>query len=324
MKSCIICGLKNHILYRGLYDDRFGAHGFYSVYRCSKCGFGRTDPALGKGEIGEFYKRHYPLLALSADVVKSSAVVWPMFAAWLAGVGNIAHRHIKKGSDVLDVGSGSGESLLEIEKMGAGAFGVEPDPNAQKIAKKLKLNVYKGFITDNPFPGKKFDFITASQVFEHEPEPLNFLKSAKKKLKKTGQIILSVPNFGSLYLKIFGRRWLNWHIPYHINFFTELSFKKLAKNAGFRIIRMRTTTPDVWTLMQIRTLLTSVKESQKNPIWTSATSRGYIGDRSFSLKNFILQSAAMVFYILITPINRIIDSLGMGDSLFVVLENEKQ
>ena len=246
-----------------------------------------------------------------------------MFLAWAWGIDNTAHRHVGKDRDVLDIGSGSGTSLLEIEKVGSRGFGVEPDPNAQKIAKQLMLDVFEGFITDNPFPEKKFDYITGSQVIEHEPDPLRFLKSAKKKLKNGGQIILSFPNFDSVYRKIFGRRWLNWHIPYHINFFTGSSFEKLAKNAGLKIIKRRAITPNVWTLMQIRSLLISAKEGQKNPIWTSTTLRGDIWDSSFSLKNFILQSISTVFYILITPINRFIDSLGVGDSLFVILENEQ-
>jgi SAM-dependent methyltransferase len=221
----------------------------------------------------------------------------------------------------LDVGSGSGESLLEIQKMGARAFGVEPDPNAQRIAKQLKLRVYKGFITGNPFLGKKFDFVTASQVFEHEPEPLDFLRSAKEKLNNKGQIILSVPNLDSIYRKVFGRKWLNWHVPYHINFFTKLSLKKVAKKTGLKIVEIRTITPNVWTLMQFRTLLYNVNEGQKNPIWTSATSRGYKRGSVSRVRDYIFQFATMIFYVLITPINRLVDLLGGGDSLFVVLEN---
>jgi len=323
--TCPVCSRKVKLRMKGLFDDRYGAQGYYSVYQCSECGFGRTNPVLKKENIGEFYKRHYPLSVLSADVVKKSAKVRPKIVAWLLGVDNVAHRHIKKDSDVLDIGSGSGESLLEIKIMGARAYGIEPDPNSQKIAKKLKLNVHNGFITDNFFIGKKFDFITASQVFEHEPEPLIFLQSAKKKLKKEGQIILSVPNFNSLYLKIFGRRWINWHVPYHINFFNSLSFKKLAKKTGLRIIRVRTITPNVWTLMQVRSLLTTVKNGQKNPIWINATPKKHVKnkDRSFNLINVVFQIATIVFHISITPINRIIDLLGIGDSLFIILENEK-
>jgi len=311
------------LFYDSMFDDRYGAPGLYSIYRCKRCGFGRTDPVLEKEKIGKFYKRYYPLSVLSPSDVKKLAKVVPMFLAWAWGIDNTAHRHVGKDRDVLDIGSGSGTSLLEIEKVGSRGFGVEPDPNAQKIAKQLMLDVFEGFITDNPFPEKKFDYITGSQVIEHEPDPLRFLKSAKKKLKNGGQIILSFPNFDSVYRKIFGRRWLNWHIPYHINFFTGSSFEKLAKNAGLKIIKRRAITPNVWTLMQIRSLLISAKEGQKNPIWTSTTLRGDIWDSSFSLKNFILQSISTVFYILITPINRFIDSLGVGDSLFVILENEQ-
>lgn len=131
MNKCIVCDSSCNLLYNGLFDDRYGAPGYFSIYRCKKCGFGRTLPTIKRTEIGNLYKKYYQPSSLSVQDVERSKFIISKFFLLLMGVDNTAHRHINKGSDVLDVGS------------------------TQRIAKKLNLDVFKGFITDNPFPGKK-------------------------------------------------------------------------------------------------------------------------------------------------------------------------
>jgi 2-polyprenyl-3-methyl-5-hydroxy-6-metoxy-1,4-benzoquinol methylase len=320
--KCIICGSGTDRFYNDLFDDRYGAPGFFSINRCRNCGIGRTEPLLKKEEIGKFYKKFYPLSFVKPEQVKDMARILPKFTAWLNGVDNTSHWHVKPKTDVLDIGSGSGVSLLEIEKMGAKAYGVEPDPNAQKIAKKLNLDVFKGFISDNPFPNHKFDFVTCSQVIEHEPDPLHFLNSVKKKLKKGGRVILSFPNFDSLYRIIFGRKWINWHIPYHLNFFTKKSFILLAEKSGLKVTRMETRTPNLWSVIQIRTFFESIKMGQKSSVWNRSPVVGKTNGKSDILARLI-GGLLQLMTIPITLVNRIVDFLGMGDSFLVFLENEK-
>jgi len=309
--KCTICKGKTKSLHNNLYDDRYGAPGNFSINCCKKCGFCRIDPVLNKDKIGKFYQKYYPLSSLKVTDVKKSINNFPKFVNWIMGTNNITHRYIDKNSNVLDVGSASGVSLLEIKKLGGNAYGVEPDPNASRIAKALKLNVFKGFLTDGPYPNTKFDFVTASQVIEHEPDPLKFLISAKKKLKKDGKIILSFPNFGSLHSKVFGREWINWHVPYHINYFNKKSFKLLVKKAGLRILKEKTITPNIWTVLQIRKLFIKNKIGEKNILWTIKKS------------SWIVKMLNLALFVLITPINRIVDKSGYGDSLLIILDNNE-
>ena len=101
---------------------------------------------------------------------------------------------VRPKSTVLDVGCGLGYSLLELESMKCKAYGIDPDKNAFKLAKKFKLNFKVGFITDNPFKNIKFDYILANQVLEHTNNPNEFVKACAQKLNNRGKIILSFPN----------------------------------------------------------------------------------------------------------------------------------
>jgi SAM-dependent methyltransferase len=296
---------------RNMFDDRYGAPGLYTIYKCEECGFGRTKPELKKTQIGSFYRKYYPLSKTNAKEVRESAYDLPYFLSWIWGLNNSAHKYIKKTSNVLDIGSGSGVSLLEIKKMGAKGFGVEPDPNAQNLARDLGIKVFPGFITDNPFPGMKFDYVTASQVLEHEPDPINFLTSAKKKLNPGGQIILGFPNLDSFYRKYFDREWLNWHIPYHINFFSKKSVIKLASKAGLKIKKYKTVTPNIWTVFQMRKLFDRVSVGKKSLLWSA--------EGQTLLSKFI----TAFLFVAVTPLNRLLDVFGVGDCALLVLENEK-
>lgn len=322
MNSCIICHATTSPVYNNLFDDRYGAFGKHTIYRCRGCGFGRTIPGLAKDEISRFYSKYYPLLSVDPTVLKKAIHIPSRVILWLKGNDNTTHFHIKPFSTVLDIGSGTGLSLLEIGKIGGRAYGVEPDPNAQRIAKKLHLTVFQGFVTDDPFPKFKFDYITASQVLEHDPTPSSFLIAAKNKLKKNGQIILGFPNMDALYRKIFGRRWLHWHVPFHLNFFTQKSLALLAKSAGLKIVKIRTITPNLWTILQLRMLFSETREGKPNPIW--------IPDKTKSKGNKALNNLLMNIYMILLPvgnigimiINRIVDLLGLGESFLVYLEKD--
>lgn len=318
---CLVCKSSSQLFMENLFDDRYGAPGRFSICRCGQCGFGRISPSLDRKEIGGFYAKFYPLSTATPQTVKTAVRILPKWKAWLLGVNNIAHHFIRPNTKILDIGSASGVSLLEIKQLGGMAFGVEPDPKAQKLAKALNLNVFQGQITDNPFPNEKFDFITASQVIEHVPDPVEFLQRINRRLSDGGQVILSFPNFNALYRHILGRRWLHWHVPYHQNFFTKDSFTRLAAQADLRVIKIKTITPNLWTIIQLRSLLIKPVEGKTGAVWAAQYGRKQTGAPQFvRVLITILRAIAGL------PIgfgNRVIDMFGQGESFVVWLERTK-
>lgn len=320
--KCQICGKRVKIIIHDIYDDRYGAPGLYNIYRCLSCGYGFIDYKINPKKIGEFYNKYYPFLKVTPKKIKNSILARSHLYTWLTGTYNAAHLYIKPHSLVLDIGSGNGQSLIEIIKLGGEAFGIEPDPNVQKIARKLHLNIYQGLITDNPFPDKKFDFITASQVLEHDSNPRCFLKAIKGKLKNNGEVILSFPNCDSLYRKIFGKKWIHWHVPYHCNFFTKKSFGILANEMGFKIIKSKTITPNLWTVLQMRRLFTSPHKNEKNAIWNLQHHWANKKSKKSKIITATLKLTLNLAIIMIAPIDRFIDLIGQGESFLVWLEKK--
>jgi len=322
MKCCICKKTKFNSLERNLFDDRYGYSGKYSVMQCKNCSLAQTYPRLEKNELPKIYSQYYPLASLTPRQVENSVSKLGKVGSWLIGIDNVAHKHIKPHNRVLDIGSGSGVSLLEIKAGKSAGYGVEPDPMAQKLASALKLKVFKGEITDNPFPQIKFNAVTASQVIEHVPDPVMFIIAATKKLLPNGKIILSTPNLDSLIRKVLGHKWLHWHVPYHQNYFNRRSIQLLAEKTGLKIIKIRTITPNLWTILQIQSLFNKTPEGVPSPVWSNSQTISHKNRARDSHLYFVYKLILIFVIILLIPINRAIDAVGIGESLLIFLKKK--
>lgn len=311
--KCKICNGRLVKWYTNLFDDRHGYPGKFDVKRCNKCGFGQTDPQLSQGKIAEIYSKYYPWNNIDVSKIKKSDFIMPdKFKIWRKGLFINGQYSVKPGSKVLDVGCGLGHSLLELESIGCDAYGVDPDKNALKLAKKFGLKFKVGFIKDNPFPKENFDYVIANQVLEHTNDPVMFLKKISKRVNEDGKVILSFPNLNSFTRYLLKKNWLHWHIPYHLNYFTKDAITILAKKANLNILNIRTETPNMWTNLQIRRSLQDPKLGERDSFWDGKPVAG----ESYNIG--ILQKIVR-FLEEYNFINRIIDLLGYGESFVVTL-----
>lgn len=311
--KCKICNHKLKSWYKNLFDDRHGYPGSFTVKRCNWCGFGQTDPQLSSKDIAKIYSKYYPWKNTDIkDIKRSDFKMLDRFTIWRKGLYINGQYLVKPKSVVLDVGCGLGHSLLELESIGCKAYGVDPDKNALKLAKKFKLNFKVGFAEDNPFPGIKFDYIIANQVLEHTNNPIKFLKKLTSRLNKGGKIILSFPNSDSLTRYILNKNWLHWHIPYHLNFFNRKSIAILAKKSGLTTDSIKTITPNMWTNLQIRRSLQTPKLGQRDLFWDGKSEAHETYNKPLMAKIVHLLEEYNI-------VNRLIDVFGYGESFVVEL-----
>lgn len=323
--ECKICRGKTSTYIDGLFDERYGYPKKFSVLKCQNCGFMQTFPEMKESDLSDLYTNYYPRQNLDANKIKTAARFTPSFIwrarVWLKGQSNTCHFHILPSKKVLDVGCGDGTSLLEIQTLGAKAFGTEEDRNVAVVAKALKLNIFIGGLDDSNFRDNYFDFVTASQVIEHTPSPKSFLISLSRKVRNDGRVILSFPNPRSLNFKLFGRRWINWHIPFHQNFFSKKSFRILANDAGLEIVKWKTVTPNDWTILQAIALASKTKPGNAKAVWGVEGSLSKSSLSSIFLR-FIKPIVLFFLMVPITFVNRFTDFIGAGDSIIVTLKKE--
>lgn len=318
--QCKICHSELEVFLSDLFDDRYGYPGLFTVYRCPNCGFGQTVPELTGQELGNLYTNYYPRKDITAAGVKASmgSVTGPLFRwrSWWQGIDNTCHWHIQPNTTVLDIGCGSGVSLLEIQALGAEAYGTEEDRNVEKVAQALGLKIFFGDIMQAGYADGFFDTITMSQLLEHISDPIQFLKNVRTKLKPTGRVVMSFPNIDGRQRRRTSRHWINWHIPFHVNFFTQRSIQQLADQTGFEIQSIRTITPNVWIQLQLQANQAHSTMGTPNPIWVGReqqTTPESIWKRRWRVGLALLKSWLRI------PATRWHDAHGQGDSWLVVM-----
>ncbi len=291
-----------------------------------------TFPQLQEADLPSLYGMYYPRKSLTAVFVAQQATdtvsLRKGIIRWFSGTGNQGQYYVRPRERVLDIGCGSGLSLLEARARGAEVWGIEADPNVQPIAAELGLRVHQGSLNDRPFPGQTFDLVILNQVVEHLPQPDLALRQIRERLAPGGRVILVFPNIRSVWCRLSGAKWINWHIPYHLHHFERKSFARMAERCGFEVRHVKTITPSLWTLLQVRACLATVQRGERSGIWGGtaevASPAGSMARRSGtgSAKRLFRAGLVAALLVLVMVINRIIDAAGRGDSLLVELKPE--
>jgi 2-polyprenyl-3-methyl-5-hydroxy-6-metoxy-1,4-benzoquinol methylase len=327
---CIACGALMAEHFVSMFDDRYGYPGYFSLFRCPACFQMQTVPLLSDAELPALYANYYPRRQIDVDAlvrqVGEPSVINARIKRWWSGTDNQGHYATKPGTRVLDYGCGAGLSLLELRKLGADGYGLEADPNVRQVADALKLRIHIGSIDDDPYPGVRFDLIVLNQVLEHVPQPDRLLAKLATRLKSGGCVALSFPNSASFYARRFGRDWINWHVPYHLHHFHPRSTRLFLARHGWRVLSMRTITPNLWTVLQLRAPVERTSIGVPNPLWTGEPARARNCEpkrtpsrRELALQRFALRANRRTPRLLLAAFNRTLDALQLGDSILVTI-----
>jgi len=326
--TCIVCGGSMAGFLDEIWDDRYGCPGTFSIQRCPNCTQMATTPPLLESDLPQLYSTYYPRRSVDFGSLEAEAalVLAPRagFKRWLAGTDNQGHYLAKPGQKVLDIGSGSCLSLLEQRNLGVEGYGVEADPNVTRIAEHFGLRVHVGSIHDHPYPGETFDMVVLNQVIEHVPEPEALMRNVLGRLKPGGRVMMSFPNADSLPRKLSGHKWINWHVPYHQHHFNRKSFGRLAEKAGFEVVRARTITPNLWTVLQLRAMAETTVEGHAAEGWSHGGEAPVRTSFARRVKNGLARRLRGAIGLSLTALNRLVDALGQGDSLLVELRARGQ
>jgi len=149
-----------------------------------------------------------------------------------------------KKCDILDVGCGTGDISLELEKRGHKTTGVDFSLEAIKKASNAGLNCRRVDLDEGiPFEDSSFDVVWAGDVIEHVFDPVFVLKEISRTLKPQGLFLATIPY--DLYLGV--RLRILFGISYqdstyrnrgqykHHTFFSKKLMKFMFKSASFEI-----------------------------------------------------------------------------------------
>jgi SAM-dependent methyltransferase len=312
--ACPICASRDTREVCELFDDRYGYPGRFPLRRCRDCGHRFLVQRFADAELNELYTRYYPRGAIDPRNYRPLALS-PGLRAWFNGEVR-AFALVPPGSRVLDIGCGSCETLGFHRNRGSEAWGVDPDANVRLIAEMHGFNVRIGVFGPGMFEAESFDWVTMDQVIEHLIDPLPTLTEIHRILKPGGRFAFTTPNASSLNAKVFGAKWINWHAPYHLQFFSPKSLRTLGAKTGFRLRNLKTHTSSEWLLYQQYHLATYPAEGEPSCFW--APDR--VADLSRRDAPTFRRATWIHRHWLNHVVTRIEDALGVGDNFLGVLE----
>jgi 2-polyprenyl-3-methyl-5-hydroxy-6-metoxy-1,4-benzoquinol methylase len=311
---CPICHSSARESVYNLYDDRYGYPGIFSLLRCNQCGHRSLQVKFSPAELRNLYSNYYPRSTYNLDRHQPYPEVTG-FGAWLDGSKSATFRWVPRNVRVLDIGCGFGESLGYHRARGCDVYGVEADENIRRVTEKFGYRVHVGLFDPNMYESNFFDFVTMSQVIEHVTEPVATLRGIAKILKPSGTAILSTPNAGGWGAGVFGRRWINWHTPYHLHFFSKQSLYGAAEAAGLKVDRVVTITPSAWLSFQLIHLINYPSLGTPSVFWAPGSSHP-------CLSHLLFRKLIMATRLILLPqlISRFFDAIGRGDNFIIVLK----
>ena len=204
---------------------------------------------------------------------------------------SLIKKYLKK--EIAEVGPGRGGFVDYYKKNAQSLCLVEPDKKLFRFLKKRYSN--KKITIKNSTIDKiqnKFNTIMYFDVLEHIKNDLKEIKSAKKKLKKKGFLIFSVPAFQIFYN----------------NFDKSVGHHKRYSKKDFRLIAYKTN-------LKIKKMI----------YYDSIGLLLVMFSKIFNLSNKNLENNIKIWNLLI-PLSRFIDLLTFnkfGKSLLCILENDE-
>ena len=270
---CYLCGSKSKMLYQGLTDRLFSAHGEWNLKQCSnpECGLLWLDPMPTREDISKAYQNYYThgnvnnvptsgtrrlmswiekgyLVNKYKYRLEKVTILQKIFGllicldlGWKSEVDfQVMYLKSQFKRRLLDVGCGSGKFLILMRDLGWQVQGTEVDLEAVEVAKSNGLRVNLGELADQKYPDNHFDAITLNNVIEHIHHPLDILFECRRILKDRGTLIIITPNAKSRIHNIYKENWFSLDPPRHLYIFSSSNLKLLAQKAGFKNI-------DTWT-----------------------------------------------------------------------------
>ena len=140
---------------------------------------------------------------------------------------------------LLDVGFGAGALLMAAAELGFEAQGIETSPLAVEQARARGFRVEQADFLQMPWEADSFDVVCMVELLEHVPDPIAFLRKARRVLSPGGRLFLTTPNGAGLSARVLHEQWSVVAPPEHLQLFSARSIGRALQAAGFERLRIR-------------------------------------------------------------------------------------
>lgn len=251
---CPLCGGTDSTFELHAGDLYCGFPGEFTFVRCQACGHVFLNPRPTPATIGLCYPADYLQHQPQTAAAASAATGRPWYARppfrFIPGLRAFGRFVFDEGQHLipapppqgtarpraLELGCAIGSFLRQLQQQGWEVEGLEPAEPAAARARAERLRVRTGLVENAEFAPATFDAIFAWMVVEHLHDPAGTLRKVWAALKPGGAFCFSVPNAGAWERHVFGRSWMGYDPPRHLQQFSPRTIRRLLTASGFNRI----------------------------------------------------------------------------------------
>lgn len=204
----------------------------YPLIKCAGCGVEFLRPQPADEVLNSIYDENYFIGSESDEgLERARALKRATAQSYMKQVKSLSK--IEKG-DILEIGCGSGDFLVEAQLAGYTVFGLEISAHAVSVAnQKLKANSVKcGSFAELFAMKESFDVIALFDVIEHLQNPYDAIIEVYKHIKPGGVVVIVTPSIDSWSSKLLGKHWMEYKTE-HLWYFSKKSIRVLLERADF-------------------------------------------------------------------------------------------
>lgn len=213
-------------------------HGRDSIYSCPRCGAEFQFPQPSDQTLAAIYSSGYFLGSKDDRALENQRALKRQTARLymdiLAPVVRVPRPQL------LEIGCGHGEFLLEAQSRGIEIEGLEYSEHAAAEANSQLGHdaVRVGSPEADCLPRSTYDVIGAFDAIEHLRNPKQALESMHAALKPGGIIAIVTPSLDSWSRRLMGRHWMEYKTE-HLTYFSRKSLRVILTTAGFTNVTFR-------------------------------------------------------------------------------------
>jgi 2-polyprenyl-3-methyl-5-hydroxy-6-metoxy-1,4-benzoquinol methylase len=151
----------------------------------------------------------------------------------------LARRYGRRGARLLEVGSGMGHLIGQLEDTFQ-TYGMDLNHWAVNKSREVVQNtqLQTASAQELPFSDHSFNVVIIKHIVEHLPEPGKAIQEIGRVTETGGTLILATPNLDSLLKPWKGKSWIGYQDPTHISLKRPAEWFALIKGAGFELIKI--------------------------------------------------------------------------------------
>jgi len=232
------------------------------------------------------------------------------------------------GTNLLEVGCGTGEFLIAAKRAGHHVVGLDLSEEAIAYVRRRHpgLDVRCALLDSGDLAPESFDVIAAFHVLEHVGDPIGLLRQMTRLLRPGGLVYVRVPNLNCWYRRVLGRNWWGFSVE-HAAHFTEASLRLAMSEAGLMEVSLRSGDSDrrhsMWPILPLLLRRGAVLRSLGDALQPSSPQDGPGGPRLPDGARLAIKKRLISGYLayrrsastVIAPLSRLQLSLGGGPEL---------